>query len=59
MSDNNDNATKQDLREMEERLNSTMDAKLERLEANLLSAFHSWAGPTEIKVRGSSPPRPN
>ena len=49
---NNDNATKQDLREMadlatkelremEERLNSSIDAKRERLETNLLSAFHS------------------
>lgn len=62
---NNDNASKQglremanlatkELREMEERLNSSIDAKLERLETNLLSAFHSWARPMEIKVRDVS-----
>jgi hypothetical protein len=58
----------QDLRQylegMEGRMNARMDgridsleermnAKIEKVETNLLTAFHGWARPMEIRVRGS------
>jgi len=62
---NDDNATKQDLldleqrlnidfTEMEQRLKTSLDASLGRLETHLLSAFHGWARATEIKIKSAS-----
>ncbi len=37
------------LEALEERVN----ARIEKVETNLLTAFHGWARPMEIRVRGS------
>lgn len=49
-----DNATKQDLLDLEERLTTKMAAMVERSETNLLSVFHGWARATEIKIKSVS-----
>jgi hypothetical protein len=45
-----DHELKQYLEAMEERLN----ARIEKVETNLLTAFHGWARSMEIRVRGVS-----
>jgi hypothetical protein len=60
-----DNELKQYLVEMEERLGTRLDgrveglegrvnARIEKVETNLLTAFHGWARAMEIRVRGVS-----
>ena len=51
-------ATKQDLETKLERVATKLDLEryatkedLERIETNLLTAFHSWASPTEARLR--------
>ena len=39
---------------MEERLIQYTDKRSEKVETNLLTAFHGWARSMEIRVRGSS-----
>ena len=45
-----DNELKQYLTEMGERFNK----RIEKVETNLLTAFHGWARSMEIRVRGIS-----
>lgn len=45
---------KQHLEAMETRLRSHIEARIEKTETNLLSAFHGWARGMEIRVRGVS-----
>jgi hypothetical protein len=54
-----DNELKQYLVEMEGRLNTRaeaieerLDARIEKSETNLVTAFHGWARAMEIRVRG-------
>ena len=53
-----DNELKQYLTEMEGRLvegiEGRLDARIEKVETNLLTAFHGWARSMEIRVRGVS-----
>jgi hypothetical protein len=45
--ENNAPATKQDLRELEERLTEAM----RDMQTEVLRAFHNWARPTDVKLR--------
>jgi hypothetical protein len=45
-----DNELKQNLAEMEERLNQRLGERIEKVETNLLTAFHGWARAMEIRV---------
>ncbi len=56
--ENNAPATKQDLRELEERLTEAMREREERMteamrdmQTEVLRAFHNWARPTDVKLR--------
>lgn len=39
---------------LEERFNKRLDERIEKAETNLLTAFHGWARAMEIRVRGVS-----
>ena len=67
MPDNHQPATKQDLKELRSELRVDLASKqdlellrtdvlagLERVETNLLTAFHSWARTYEVRARGTS-----
>ncbi len=48
-------ATKQDIRRLEERMDRMQDTLIEAMrdmQTEVLQAFHNWASPTEIKMRG-------
>jgi hypothetical protein len=45
--------TKQDLQNVAEELKKYIDQRSEKVETNLLSAFHGWARSMEIRVRNS------
>jgi hypothetical protein len=45
--------TKQDLQNVVEELKKYIDQRSEKVETNLLSAFHGWARSMEIRVRNS------
>lgn len=54
-----DFATKQDIRELKRELSERMDRMQDSLieamrdmQTEVLRAFHNWASPTEIKMRG-------
>ena len=52
-----DDELKQHLIAMEERMNARMeelDARIERVETNLLTEFHKWASPTDMRIRSHS-----
>jgi len=40
-----------ELRAMEERINARIDARTETVEISVLTAFHQWAGPAEMRAR--------
>ena len=59
MTDDNAPATKSDLRQLEERLGNQMGLlrdelveKMRDLQTEVLRAFHNWASPVDIKLRG-------
>jgi hypothetical protein len=52
-------ATKQDIRELKRELNERMDRMQDNLieamrdmQTEVLRAFHNWASPTDVKMRG-------
>jgi hypothetical protein len=49
-----DQELKQYLEAMEGRINAHVDTRVEKVETNLLTAFHGWARSMEIRVRGVS-----
>jgi hypothetical protein len=51
---NMDNELRSHLDAMEARLLTHIDARIEKSETNLLTAFHGWARAMEIRVRGVS-----
>jgi hypothetical protein len=50
-----DFATKQDIRRLEERMDRMQDNLIEAMrdmQTEVLRAFHNWASPTDVKMRG-------
>ena len=47
-------ATRQDLLDLEQRLKAYMNERCEQVGTRLLTAFHTWASPTEARLRSHS-----